>query len=406
LNRRAIGGRSPLQWTDSAIVIRTPPSSFDHRWYAAALKQIAEARWKSERLTVISGPAGAGKTTLCRQVADRTGTRTLAVLVSDPPPTVNELLRAIALEIGALSKSAAATPIGTEDLRHAVREFFSSLASLGADCLVIVDDAHRLMPDAIDEVHALAASIGGRRASTQFVLVGRFDAAIDRPAPLPERRDGPVRPPRPVPLADVPYPVAGPAPALAAPPALAPQPSIASPPAVDASPPIARFTRRRRAAIVAAASLVAATMVWYGVSHRRAPAPAAVTPAQSEGAAARTRAAEAALAAIVAEIDPPADAQRRSIGSTGPLTGALPPVGPGWADEIARRAAILARRPDLPGLLALRSAVAGLHVADGDQSRVVESVLRRLDDTLADARRRQLQIDHRQIAGTGSTNNR
>src|SRR5262249_6474561 len=126
-------------------------SSQDRRWYSAALKQVAEARWKKERLTIISGAPGVGKTTLCHQLADRNGTRTLVVLLAPPPVTVNELLRAIAAAIGVLSKNAAAaTDIADDALRHAVRDFLTSLSSIGADCLTIVDDAHRLPPEATE----------------------------------------------------------------------------------------------------------------------------------------------------------------------------------------------------------------------------------------------------------------
>jgi hypothetical protein len=382
-------------------VSRSPQSSYDHRWYAAALKQIAEARWKNERLTVISGPAGAGKTTLCRQVADRKGTRTLAVLLASPPPTANAFLRALALEIGALSKTAdATTPIGSDELRQPVHEFFTSIVSLGADCLVIVDDAHRLQPDAMDEVHALLASTSGRRSSLQFVLVGQFDAAIDRPAPLPPvQRERPVRPPRPVPLADGPY-----APTVAPQRVTVPPPVVVPEPAAETRSTFERLTRGRGAGIVGSAAAIAGLMVWYGAAHRRTPPPVVTAPTLTEAAAARTRAAEAALAAIVAEIDGPAATtpQERSVGST----GAIAPTGPGWADEMARRAVALARRPDLPGLIALRSAVAALRTTTAEEGRQVESVLRRLDESLADARRRQLAIDHRQIVGAGSTNNR
>src|SRR5262245_21549788 len=134
-------------------------SSHDRRWYSAALKQVAEARWKKARLTIISGAPGVGKTTLCHQLADRDGTRTLVVLLTTPPATVNELLRAIAAEIGVLSKHAGASAaIDNDDLRRALRDFLTSLSSIGADCLTIVDDAHRLPADATEELRALVGA--------------------------------------------------------------------------------------------------------------------------------------------------------------------------------------------------------------------------------------------------------
>src|SRR5262249_41604134 len=154
----------------SSSMTAVASSSHDRRWYSAALKQVAEARWKKERLTIISGAPGAGKTTLCHQLADRNGTRTLVVLLTTPPVTVNELLRVIAAEIGVLSKNASASTDITDDaLRDAVRDFLTSLSSIGAECLVIVDDAHRLSTETNDELRALVGA-GDAQVPLQVVL--------------------------------------------------------------------------------------------------------------------------------------------------------------------------------------------------------------------------------------------
>lgn len=380
---------------------RIPHSTYDRRWYSAALKQIADARWKNERLTVISGPAGSGKTTLCRQIADRTGTRTLVVLLADPRSDANGFLRALACEVGVLSKTTSAdAPIDTAALRQAIAELFASFATLGADCLVIVDDAHRLEPEARTAVDHLIASWRGR-SSLQFVLVGQFDDAIQAPAPLPPPRVARVvRPPRPVPAAADPYateiaPLAPPAAATAAAvPVAAPVAEVSEP-----EVPVERrpwFTRRRGVSIAATAAMLAGASVWYGAMLRPRALPT-VNPASPNAATSRARAAEAALMAIVGEIDGSDDSAEPSAGST----GATVPKRPGWTDEVVRRAAELAKQPDLPKLIALRSAVAGLRTQSPEEGREVESLLRKVDESLAEARKRQLAIDHRLLTSAG-----
>src|SRR5262245_19872373 len=123
----------------------TQPYGYDRRWYSDALTRIAQARWKREPLIIITGPPGAGKTTLCRQVADRHSTRTFVVSIATPPPATNAFLKEVACELGVLSRaSAAATSIDSEQLQRAVRHAVAGITSLDADCLLVVDEAHRL----------------------------------------------------------------------------------------------------------------------------------------------------------------------------------------------------------------------------------------------------------------------
>src|SRR5262249_51954593 len=112
---------------------------------------------------------------------------------------------------------------------------------------------------------------------------------------------------------------------------------------------------------------------------------------------ARTHADEAKLADIVSEIgdDVEPTAAARS-------TPAEVPERASWTDEVARRAEILTKEPNVAGLLALRADVAALHAANSAEGRVVESMLRRLDENHREARLRQLEIDRRAIAAGSS----
>jgi hypothetical protein len=308
---------------------------FDPHWYSSALRQIADARSKHERLTVITGAAGVGKTTLCRHVADR-GTRTVVISIPAPRPTGRAFLMQLVYEIGALSQAdCPSAEITNQDLQFVTRKYLVSLASLKTECVIIVDDAHFLQADAIDEIRALLDSLTDRRASTHFILVGQPQSNTLRDSAA----------------------------------ASTPGSSVA----IDLPP-------NRRRLITTAATVAVCAIVGFALLQRRPPA-ATATPVETHPAASDT------TTAAWFEETPSVQL----------------PKGPGWIAEVTRRAETLAQEPDIKTLIALRSAVQ-TNAPNTDGTRQVESVLRRLDDSLVKARKRQLEIDRRQLLGDTSTN--
>jgi hypothetical protein len=309
---------------------------FDPHWYSSALRQIADARWKHEQLTVITGSAGVGKTTLCRHVADR-GTRTVVISIQVPQPTGHAFLEQLAYEIGALSQTdSSCTEITNQDLHLVTRKYLVCLASLKTECVIIVDDAHRLQADALDEIRALLHSLTGRHASTHFILVGlpQNETARDSAA------------------------------------------ESASGSSVAIEPP-----PNRRRLMTTAATVAACSIIGFAVLQERPPA-AIATPAEIRPAASDT------TTATQFEETPSVQLPR----------------GPGWIAEVMREADTLAQEPDIKTLIALRSAVQ-TNAPEADRGTLqVESVLRRLDDSLVKARKRQLEIDRRRLLGDTSTN--
>jgi hypothetical protein len=216
------------------------------------------------------------------------------------------------------------------------RKCLVSLASLKTDCVIIVDDAHCLQADAIDEIRALLDSLTDRRASTHFILVGRPQSETVRDSAA----------------------------------ASSPGSSVA----IDLPP-------NRRRLMTTLATVAACAIVGFAILQRRPPAPIA-TPVEIHPAALDTTAA--------ARFDETA-------------TSVQLPKGPGWIAEVIRRAETLAQEPDVKTLLALRSAVQTNAPEADAGTRQVESVLRRLDDNLVKARKRQLEIERRQLLGDTST---
>ena len=130
---------------------------------------------RHEGMVVMTGNPGLGKTTLCRAVIDQLDRRTLTSLVADRFVSTDDLLRTILADFGVISRDDIARGMlrsaSRADLAAALHDFLVSLAALQAFAVVILDDAHDLPVEVLDQVRVLAESIGDEPA-LQIVLVG------------------------------------------------------------------------------------------------------------------------------------------------------------------------------------------------------------------------------------------
>jgi len=127
-------------------------------------------------LVVVTGESGIGKTTLCRSVIDQLDRRTLTSFLSDPSVSVEDLLKTVLVDVGVISsEDLARGPLmqaSRQELTDTLRSFLGSLAALQASAVVIMDDAHNLSLDVLDEIRALVDFDGASRV-VQIVLVGQ-----------------------------------------------------------------------------------------------------------------------------------------------------------------------------------------------------------------------------------------
>lgn len=140
-----------------------------------AADELLSAIGRRERFVVLTGAAGAGKTTVCRAVIGRADPRTFTAMVYGPFDDIEGVLRALLAEYGVISAPAAGpqAPRSTlHDLRVALRDFLRSIDRLDARATVFVDDAHEFSVELLERVLALA-DIDGDKPLLQIVLVGR-----------------------------------------------------------------------------------------------------------------------------------------------------------------------------------------------------------------------------------------
>lgn len=137
-----------------------------------ASQELLTAIRRREGVVVVTGPAGVGKTTLCRTVIEHLDRRTLTSYVATAPQTFDDLATKALVDFGVISREELERrQPPADELLVALREFLLSLAPLQAFGVLFVDDAQRLPTSVLREVARLAET-GGEERLLQIVLVG------------------------------------------------------------------------------------------------------------------------------------------------------------------------------------------------------------------------------------------
>jgi general secretion pathway protein A len=123
-----------------------------------AAQRLLHAVATGERIVVMTGPFGSGKTTLCRGVIEEVDRHTLTAFLGEPLTSTTELLRALLVELGIASREHAFERLrGTAvaDLLATVRRFAAPLGGVNARLVVVVDEAQSLPAAVFDDLRAL-----------------------------------------------------------------------------------------------------------------------------------------------------------------------------------------------------------------------------------------------------------
>lgn len=146
---------------------------------------------RRDPIVVVTAAAGTGKTTFCRAALEQIDSPTFTSFVVDPLVRIEDLLKAILIDFGVVSRAdigggrlAGATKT---ELTFALQEFLRSLVQLKGFAVVVIDDAHILSAEMLDQVRAI---VDTDQPLMQIVLVGepplltaveRREADLDRP---------------------------------------------------------------------------------------------------------------------------------------------------------------------------------------------------------------------------------
>src|SRR5215510_4026595 len=154
-----------------------PKYLFKSASHATALELLQYAIRRREGFVVITGDIGTGKTTLCRALLDQLDRRTFTALVLNPFLSEEDLLRLVLQEFGVVSrqelKRGRIAGVTKQELIEVLNEFLLSLRAIGAQAVLIVDEAQNLPLQVLEQIRILSNLETEKEKLLQIVLVGQ-----------------------------------------------------------------------------------------------------------------------------------------------------------------------------------------------------------------------------------------
>jgi general secretion pathway protein A len=143
------------------------------RSYAAALGSVREGLHDGERLIVVTGTSGTGKTTLCRALIEEPEVLTRTSVMLQPPATPEDLLAHFLRDVGVLDNGTSAVLMTRNSLVFALQRFLESLIPVGGRAVLVIDEAQHLTPAVLEQLRLALNFETNDSALLQVVLVGQ-----------------------------------------------------------------------------------------------------------------------------------------------------------------------------------------------------------------------------------------
>jgi general secretion pathway protein A len=154
-----------------------PKYLFKSTSHANAFELLLYAIRRREGFVVITGDIGTGKTTLCRAILEQIDKKTFTALVLNPFLAEEDLLRVILQEFGVVSREeirhGRLLGVSTAELIETLNEFLLSLHRLGAQAVLIIDEAQNLPLQVLEQIRILSNLETEKDKLLQVVLVGQ-----------------------------------------------------------------------------------------------------------------------------------------------------------------------------------------------------------------------------------------
>lgn len=135
----------------------------------ATLEALLYAITHDEGIVKISGEVGSGKTMLCRVLMERLPQSVVVIYLANPSLSRDDILYALADELGI----EVAEQSRTATVMRALQEHLVGLYSEGKQVVVLIDEAHAMPMETLEEIRLLSNLESNRHKLLQLVLFGQ-----------------------------------------------------------------------------------------------------------------------------------------------------------------------------------------------------------------------------------------
>jgi type II secretory pathway predicted ATPase ExeA len=152
-----------------------------------ALEQVMLGLGAREGVMVITGDTGTGKTMLCRALAHHLRQDAFLSMVVNPTLAPSDLLRQILDDFGVTSTSPHPSANTNYELFRTLEQFLVARIPQGDRAVVLIDEAHHLRPDVLEQIRLLSNLESQDAKLLQIVMVGNPD--LEAVLSEPEQRE-------------------------------------------------------------------------------------------------------------------------------------------------------------------------------------------------------------------------
>ncbi|HTY98587.1 MAG TPA: AAA family ATPase [Rhodocyclaceae bacterium] len=135
----------------------------------ATLDALIYAIIHDEGIVKVSGEVGSGKTMLCRVLMERLPQQVSIIYLANPSLSRDDILFAIAHELGLVIPDGARTSV----VLRALQEKLIALHGDGRQVVVLIDEAHAMPAETLEEIRLLSNLETNRHKLLQLVLFGQ-----------------------------------------------------------------------------------------------------------------------------------------------------------------------------------------------------------------------------------------